>query len=196
VTLLFKAAFLVALVALEIIRFPQRARNSRDRRAGKISASKVQGLEAFLMTISFFTLYLFPLLYIFTPWLSFADYTLPDWLGFVGMGLALAAVLMIWRAQVDLGENWSPSLEIVQNQRLVTGGIYRYLRHPIYMAMWLFTIAQAFLLHNWLAGLGGLLTFLPIYLMRVPREEKMMLDQFGEEYRVYMARTRRFFPKF
>lgn len=194
-TTFFKAAFLVALVLLEVIRTPHRTRMSRDRRAGRVTASQVMGIEVLLMTLSFFTLYVLPLVYIFSDWLGFADYSLPDWLGIAGAILALAATGIVWRAHADLGKNWSPSLEVTEGQKLVTSGIYRRLRHPIYTAMLLFTTAQALLLQNWIAGLGGLLTFLPIYLIRVPREERMMLDQFGDEYREYMRVTGRFFPR-
>jgi protein-S-isoprenylcysteine O-methyltransferase Ste14 len=45
------------------------------------------------------------------------------------------------------------------------------------------------LLQNWVAGWAGLALFAPLYVLRVPREERMMLDQFGEEYRAYMDRT-------
>ena len=39
------------------------------------------------------------------------------------------------------------------------------------------------------------LAFLPLYLIRVPREEAMLLERFGDEYRDYMARTGRVFPR-
>lgn len=195
-TTLFKFVFLAGLILSEVIRAPHRARNRSDRRSGKVSASQVRGIEAGLLTLSFFTLYLLPLVYIFSPWLDFANYTLPAWLGYVGIFLLVLANLIIWRAHADLGKSWSPSLEVTQEQKLVTGGVYRFFRHPIYTAMWLFAIAQALLLHNWIAGLGGLLTFLPIYLIRVPREEQMMLDTFGDDYREYMKNTGRFLPRF
>ena len=147
------------------------------------------------MTVSFFTLYVLPIFFIFSSWLNFANYSLPDWLGLLGIPMVILAAWIIWRAHADLGRNWSPSLEVVQEQKLVTEGIYRTLRHPIYTAMFLFTIAQALLLQNWLAGLGGLLSFIPIYLMRVPREEQMMIDHFGDQYRDYMRKTGRFFPR-
>jgi protein-S-isoprenylcysteine O-methyltransferase Ste14 len=55
--------------------------------------------------------------------------------------------------------------------------------------------AQALLLQNWIAGLSMLVFFLPVYLYRVPREEQMMLEHFGEEYRSYMNRTGRIIPR-
>lgn len=194
-TSFFKYAFLAGLILVEIIRFPQRARVSRARREGQVNVSQVKGSETVLMSLSFLGMYVLPLVYIFSAWLDFASYTLPDWAGFLGILLMALALYIIWRAHADLGKNWSPSLEVTEGQQLVTGGIYALLRHPIYTAMTLFAAAQALLLHNWIAGLLGALTFVPIYFIRVPREEQMMLEQFGDQYRNYMKRTSRLFPK-
>ncbi len=60
---------------------------------------------------------------------------------------------------------------------------------------WLWSVAQALLLQNWVAGLAGLALFTPLYVLRVPREERMMLDRFGEEYHAYMNRTGRVVPQ-
>ena len=78
---------------------------------------------------------------------------------------------------------------------LVTGGVYRHVRHPMYTSEWLWSTAQALLLRNWIAGPAGAASFLPLYVLRTPREERMMLEQFGEEYRAYMTRTGRVFPR-
>ncbi|MCL6613199.1 MAG: hypothetical protein K6U03_01040 [Firmicutes bacterium] len=59
-------------------------------------------------------------------------------------------------------------------QQLVTQGIYGTIRHPMYASQLLWGIAQALLLQNWIAGPAGLAAFLPLYLVRVPREERMM----------------------
>jgi protein-S-isoprenylcysteine O-methyltransferase Ste14 len=64
----------------------------------------------------------------------------------------------------------------------------------MYASMWLWGVAQALLLQNWIASWAGLVMFLPLYLLRVPREERMMLEEFGEEYRAYMNRTGRVVP--
>jgi protein-S-isoprenylcysteine O-methyltransferase Ste14 len=101
----------------------------------------------------------------------------------------------LWRAHADLGRNWTPTLQITESHRLVTGGVYRYLRHPIYAAIWLTGLAQVLMLANWIAGPACLVLFLPVYLVRVPREERMMLDHFGDEYRAYMGRTGGVIPR-
>ncbi|BAL08617.1 hypothetical protein BJA01nite_38380 [Bradyrhizobium japonicum] len=64
----------------------------------------------------------------------------------------------------------------------------------MYSAFWLWAIAQALLLPNWIAGLAGLVGFGVLFFGRVAREERMMLQTFGDSYRDYMARTGRVFP--
>jgi protein-S-isoprenylcysteine O-methyltransferase Ste14 len=54
---------------------------------------------------------------------------------------------------------------------------------------------QALLLHNWIYGLSYLISFLPMYMRRVPQEEQMMLDTFGEQYQEYMRSTGRVIAK-
>ena len=93
-----------------------------------------------------------------------------------------------------LGRNWSISLDVRENHELVTGGIYRRVRHPMYSAFWLWAVAQALLLPNWIAGFAGLAGFGILFFGRVAREERMMLETFGDSYRAYMARTGRVFP--
>jgi len=66
----------------------------------------------------------------------------------------------------------------------------------MYAAHLLWAIAQGLLLENWLAGWAFLVISVPFYLLRVPKEEKMMLEQFGQEYRQYISRTGRIIPYF
>ena len=83
-----------------------------------------------------------------------------------------------------------------KSQRLVTWGIYRYLRHPIFTAQWLWCIGQVLLLHNWIAGWTGTVTFLPFYFYYRPRLEQMMLKRFGAAYLDYMQHTGGIIPRF
>ena len=65
----------------------------------------------------------------------------------------------------------------------------------MYAAIWLFSLTQGVLLHNWLAGWSALAAFALMYLARIPREEEMMRSRFREEYEEYARRTGRIFPR-
>jgi protein-S-isoprenylcysteine O-methyltransferase Ste14 len=64
----------------------------------------------------------------------------------------------------------------------------------MYAAIWLFSLAQALLLDNWLAGWAVVMTFCVMYFVRLPNEEAMMLSTFGKAYEDYMSETGRLFP--
>jgi protein-S-isoprenylcysteine O-methyltransferase Ste14 len=93
-----------------------------------------------------------------------------------------AAIGLFWRSHRDLGKNWSPSLEISAQQTLISHGVYRTIRHPMYASGWLSSLAQALLMQNWVAGPAGVVA---LYFVGVAREEQMMLDHFGDAYRSF-----------
>jgi protein-S-isoprenylcysteine O-methyltransferase Ste14 len=136
-----------------------------------------------------------PLLYLFTPWLDFAHYNLPRWCGWAGTVVFAGAIFMLWRSHADLGRNWSATLRITGQHSLITNGVYLHIRHPMYTAHLLWAIAQGLLLANWLAGWSFLVLSIPLYLIRIPKEERMMIEHFGEEYCLYMSRTGRLIPR-
>ena len=187
-----KVIYLVGLVVGSTIR----AVYTIPAKKNKITDDRTPRLEWLPMLFSSVGLLVLPLIYVLTSWLSFADYGLPEWVGWVGVGVFAPALWLLWRSHVDLGRNWTPTPQVREGHCLVTGGVFRSIRHPMYAAHWLWAIAQALLLHNWITGPALLVTFLPLYLLRVPREERMLQDRFGEEYRDYMSRTGRVIPRF
>lgn len=182
-----KAAFIVALILIIIIRYPYRSA------AKQIIPQDRQ--EQLLLLLVGIGMMLLPLVYIFTDRLAFANYTVPIWVMGMGIVVDAAGLWLFWRSHTDLGRNWSSTLEIHEEHTLVTQGVYQRIRHPMYAASWLIMLGQALLLSNWIAGLGGLVSFGLMYFLRVPREERMMLEAFGEQYRQYMSRTGRIIPK-
>jgi protein-S-isoprenylcysteine O-methyltransferase Ste14 len=101
---------------------------------------------------------------------------------------------LFYRAHADLGTNWSVSLELREKHKLVTQGVYRRIRHPMYTAILLQATAQALLLPNWVAGPACLLAFLLMLALRLGPEERMMLDAFAGDYATYIGRTKRLIP--
>lgn len=187
---MFKIIYAIGLIAMFIIRMYYRWRY----RTNQIVENRKGTLEILLLSVAFIGMLVIPLTYVFTPLLSSANYYLSDWTGWLGTAVFAAALLLLWRTHADLERNWFQSLEIRKEHQIVTTGVYKYIRHPMYAAFLLWGIAQPLLLHNWIAGWSHLLSFGLLYFFRVSREEQMMLDQFGEEYRAYMNRTRRIIP--
>ncbi len=188
---IFKIYYLIGLIVGSVIRTSYGKKHRQDT----ITDARQEGLAVWLLMSLWGGVQVVAILYVLTPWLDFADYYLPTWAGAVGAVVFVAALWLLWRSHADLGRNWSPTLEIAEGHSLVTQGVFRHIRHPMYAAHGLWGIAQALLLQNWIAGLGSLVVFIPLYLLRVPREEQMMLEQFGEEYRSYMSRTGRVIPR-
>jgi protein-S-isoprenylcysteine O-methyltransferase Ste14 len=187
----FEIAYWAAIIAEMAIRAPI---SQKQRKEAK-SESRVSGQEKTMLGLLFLAMFFLPLFYSATNWLDFANYSLPNWAGWIGVILLILALLVFWRSHADLGLNWSPSLEIRTEHKLITNGIFGYIRHPMYASQWIWVIAQPLLLHNWLAGFLNLLVFSTFYFLRVHAEEKMMLDTFGNEYREYMNKTGAILPK-
>ena len=183
--------FLLGYMAGSVIRAPYTKRPVRDR----IEDVRSTGQGRMLLLPAFFGMALVPFLYVVTPWLDFADYQLPIWAGWLGVVILALALWLFWRSHAELGHNWFLSLQIKEEHALVTEGVFRHIRHPMYASQWLWGMAQPLMLQNWIAGLSGLVGFLPMYLLRVPREEQMMLEHFGEVYTLYMNQTGRVIPR-
>lgn len=171
-----------------------RGKFSSRVRTQKKSVTRVDTVEYVLMGMVLVGSMLLPIVYLFTPWLQWADYRLPTWAPWCGAALMPLALWLFWRSHSDLGLNWSMTLELREGHELVTTGVYRRIRHPMYAAIWLFSLAQALLLENWLAGWSALVTFAPLYLVRTPREERFMCEFFGHGYHDYMQKTGRLLP--
>ena len=183
--------FLIGFIVYVCIRgvFRQRTKSNEN------VVSRADALEKILMAVVIPGGLLLPIIYLFTPWLAFADYHLPAFAPWCGAILMVAALWLFYRSHADLGQNWSVTLELRKGHQLVKQGVYRSIRHPMYASIWLWCIAQGLLLENWLAGWYPLPAFALMYFVRTPREEEMMCEYFGQEYRDYMRETGRLFPR-
>ena len=187
----FNAIFFVGFIAYIAIRGVYARRTKGLERVHR----QVDGLENFLMLLVIPPGLLLPVLYLFTPLLSFADYRLPAFAPWCGVVVMVAALWLFWRSHADLGLNWSFTLELRSEHQFVTHGVYRWIRHPMYASIFLWGLAQGLLLPNWLAGWSAFVPFAVMYVLRTPREERMMCEYFGQEYGDYMRRTGRLFPR-
>jgi protein-S-isoprenylcysteine O-methyltransferase Ste14 len=188
---IYTAAFFLAMLAEAVIRAPLNEKRKKE----KMNERRVTSQEKTLLFLLWGGMFVLPIIYAATNWLDFADYSLPEWAGWLGIVVITGAVIVFWRAHADLGLNWSPTLEIREKHELITRGIYGVIRHPMYASQILWSVAQILLLQNWIAGFASLAVFIPFYFMRVKAEEQLMLEQFGDQYRSYMQKVGAVFPK-
>ena len=127
--------------------------------------------------------------------LSWAALPLPEWARWLGLAMAWGALPLLWWVHQSLGSNFSGLIHLREEHTLVTYGPYRWVRHPMYTVFYIYMIGLLLLTANWLIGglflLGVTLAVIP----RLPREEALMIEKFGDNYRDYMKRTGRFLPR-
>lgn len=188
--LIAKLVWWTGIIGWYLIRYP----HVRRSRKIPIAAHRERLRERLLLGISFTGLFVIPAIYASTGAPRLADYPFNPALAWLGAVVFAASLFLFHRTHRDLGRFWSVTLEIRETHRLVTTGVYRHVRHPMYAAFFLWAIAQALLLPNWIAGPAGLAGFGTLFALRVGREERMMEATFGDAYRAYAARTSRVVP--
>jgi protein-S-isoprenylcysteine O-methyltransferase Ste14 len=185
-----KYLFLAALVVFAAIRFP---REWKGRKVA-VAQSYYGWREWFRVSASTWGLAIIPIIDATTRWARGADLTFRPWLAWIGAAVFAGALWIFWSAHRELGRNFSPSLVVREQHALVTGGIYGYMRHPMYSAFWLWVIAQALLLQNWIVAIGGFVGWGILFFDRIGQEEAMMRETFGEQYDAFARRTKRLVP--
>jgi protein-S-isoprenylcysteine O-methyltransferase Ste14 len=185
-----KAIWFCFVVAWWALRYP----HERRAKKAQVTATKRDATELTLLGISLSGLGIIPMIYVFTKFGGFGERPFIPALAWLGLVPALGALWLFYRTHKELGRNWSVSLELRDKHELITRGVYRYVRHPMYSAFFLWAVAQALLLPNWIAGFSGIVGFGTLFLFRVGREEQLMIEAFGDQYRAYMARTARVIP--
>ncbi|MEK1888714.1 MAG: protein-S-isoprenylcysteine O-methyltransferase [Phyllobacterium sp.] len=182
--------WVLGIVAWYVIRYPfeRRARRVQVARTARTLSDRI-GLAT-----AFFGLAIVPGFYLATGIPKAADYAPYPVAIILGTFTMLLGLWVFRRSHKELGRNWSITLEIREKHKLVSSGPYALVRHPMYTSFLLIALGQAFLLANWVAGLAGLAGFAILFFLRVNKEERMMLENFGPEYRDYMERTKRLIP--
>ena len=161
-------------------------------------------IQAFIVAL-YAEMYGFPLtIYILT---SFFDFDIPWlhvkghlWSSLFGWGDSMAMVEMfVGYAFVFLGisliiKGWKQIYEAQKTDELVIDGIYRYMRHPQYTGIFFAIFGQ---LIHW-PTIPTLLLFpliVAAYYTLSRKEERVMIENFGDEYRAYVKKVPMFFPK-
>ncbi len=196
---IYRIAFFILFLMLIAMRvyFMVRVRRSGGRIMPDNQAVAREGGRGVLIIriMEFFLLMTFLVMYfIGATWIEAFSFPLPGWIRWAGFVLGVITVGFWTWTQVVLDTQWSPQLQLTKNHQLITTGPYARIRHPLYSGLFGWSISLALLTANWIFVAICVLAFAGL-LWRIPKEEQMMLEAFGEEYKAYMQRTGRFLPK-
>jgi protein-S-isoprenylcysteine O-methyltransferase Ste14 len=134
-------------------------------------------------------------LYVFAPGLfEWGVFSLPDGVRWLGALITVGSVLLLWWVQWALDVQFDTTLHTQAEHKLIQHGPYRWVRHPMYTALFLMGLGWFLLTANWFVGVPLMVGIVVVVLSRVQNEEKVLIDLFGDEYRDYMETTGRFFP--
>src|SRR3989454_1449482 len=142
-----KAVVLAGTLVMIAIRAPHGHR-SRSVRVAKSHKTPLETGVLVLAWIGFFV----PLIWLASPALSFAEYPLRFGPLAAGVTCFVIGLWLFYRSHADLGTNWSITLEVREQHRLITQGVYRRIRHPMYLALVLYSVGHALVIPNWAAG--------------------------------------------
>ena len=172
-------------------------RRHRAEQAGEDEISlQGEGLTAAVaLRSSGLVLMLSVVAYLVNPrWMRWSSLDLPAPLRWSGAGLgAVSLALTLWIFRT-IGKNITSTVETREEHELVTGGPYRWVRHPLYTVGTSFFVSLGIVAANWFMGLASL-SVLVMLLIRLPKEEKKLIERFGDEYRAYIERTGRLLPR-
>ena len=116
-------------------------------------------------------------------------------IGAIGVALTVVGVgFAIW-ARWHLGENWSATVTVKEGHELIRSGPYGRIRHPIYTGMLLGLAGTALALGEY-RGLLSLAMAVTGFYLKARKEERYLVQEFGEGFREHIAQTGMFLPKF
>ena len=201
-TIYLRIAFLILWVCLGIVRvYYGRKTKTHDSVASikdKLgTAENEMGKGIFLLSV-IMAIIGFPglVLYLLAPpWWTWTHIPLDEWVQWVGVAVSIAPLFYLVWVHRHLDRQWSIALEIQEEHKLITTGPYKRVRHPMYLGIFVYTIGLCIVSLDVLVILFFVFSIWVNY-RRIPNEEQMMIDQFGDEYTEYMQHTGRLLPKF
>ncbi len=115
------------------------------------------------------------------------------WLNVIGIAFFVPGTIIYLAARLTLGRFFSKRLNLIKGHKLVTHSVYKYVRHPSYTGSILFWLGLTLLLNS-ILGFMAMLPSVILVLIRIPFEEKMLMNEFGQQYIKYLKRTKKLIP--
>ncbi|PYM03177.1 MAG: hypothetical protein DMF19_00390 [Verrucomicrobia bacterium] len=165
----------------------------RKRSRGKTrKADRSSGIAIFIQAFAFAIAWMIarkP----FTPFLP-VDWRAQYIVAAMIVVLVLASLIFIAAAVRTLGQQWSLQARVLEHHKLIQGGPYRIVRHPIYAGMFGMLVTGSLAYGHWIGLLIGSLVYCIGTIIRIRSEEKLLREQFGSAYEEYARKVPAFIP--
>jgi protein-S-isoprenylcysteine O-methyltransferase Ste14 len=200
----FKVAFFVVFFSFAYVMsyYSKQAKARNQDKAARVKLHNENEVPLLLKIRTIFGIpfYIGILVWTFTPkFMEWSAASFPAWVRWIGLALGVFSIFVNAQGHKTLsqklGEDFDPALRLAKVPTLVKEGIYAKIRHPIYLAFLLMQISVLFLTANWLIGLCGLAIIGAVIAIRIPEEERLLIEQFGDGYREYMRNAGMLWPR-
>ena len=116
---------------------------------------------------------------------------LPDWMYLVGIVFMFGGIVFSQWAISVLGRYFSGVIGVQKEQKVVDTGPYHLIRHPSYTGALIFYVGMGLAVQSWAAVLVAVIVFGAVYGYRIFVEEKVLINELGNNYVDYKKRTKR-----
>jgi len=113
-------------------------------------------------------------------------------LKYVGITFCYIGLFIFLMALISFGKSWRIGIDENDSNELITSGMFRYSRNPIFLFMDLYFMGIMLIYPNIVFIVVTVCMIIGIHL-QIIREEKFLLNKFGEKYAKYKKQTRRYF---
>jgi protein-S-isoprenylcysteine O-methyltransferase Ste14 len=127
-------------------------------------------------------------------WMAWASVSIPSWMRWLGVALGLLTVPTVYWVLRTLGSNVSETILTKEEQRLVTAGPYRWVRHPLYGAGIVLFLSIGLMSANAFILVCAVVALIGLRFVVIPREEAQLRLKFGNDYVTYQQRTGSLLP--
>jgi protein-S-isoprenylcysteine O-methyltransferase Ste14 len=115
-------------------------------------------------------------------------------LGYIGLVIIYTGICLRLFVVKALGKFFTVDVTIRENHKLKKDGPYKYLRHPSYFASLLSFVGFGVSLNNWLSLIIVTVAIVTVFIIRIRIEEKVLIEQFGEQYLRYKKEVKGLIP--
>lgn len=169
----------------------------RARMSGDSISRRDEGRVAMLLRAAVaLPLLLSFLAYMINPrWMAWSELALPVWVRWVGVGVGIVCLPLLWSLFRSIGSNISETVLTKINHELISTGLFRWIRHPLYTVSMSLFVAYGLMASNWWLLLFTAIGLVTIVVLVIPKEEAELIAKFGDEYRDYQKRVGKLVPR-